>query len=177
MSTLILNRFIIQKSLLDSVNRLLAIPIKVKDVLVQILEDPILTDESKARLVEYSEDTSVHTVLNLTFSEMLVVVWNRINALESRDEIKKTLNTEILDAECKCFTGKISRLVNCLAGYDELVVVEIADKEQIGTVIEIVRTRLGEAYTVEEHRRISIQELMERGYSREGIEEWVEHIE
>ena len=177
MSTLILNRFIIQKSLLDSVNRLLAIPIKVNDVLVQILEDPILTNESKARLLEYSEDTSVHTVLNLTFSEMLVVVWNRINALESRDEIKKTLNTEILDAECKCFTGKISRLVNCLAGYDELVVVEIADKEQIGTVIEIIRNRLTENYTVEEHRRLTTLELQERGYSQKVIEEWVVYIE
>ena len=167
----------IQKSLLDSVNRLLSIPIRDKDVLVQIIEDPILTDESKARLVEYSEDTSVHTVLNLTFSEMLSVVWNRLDTLESRDDIKKTLNTEILDAECKCFTGKISRLVNCLTGYDELVVVEIADKEQIGTVIEIVRTRLGDNYTVEEHRRISIQELAERGYNREVIDEWVEQIE
>ena len=169
----------IQKSLLDSVNRLLAIPIRSReeDVMVQILEDSILTDESKTRLVEYSEDTSVHAVLNLTFSDMLVVVWNRINTLESRDEIKKTLTTEILDAECKCFTGKISRLVNCLTGYDDLVVVEIADKEQIGTIIELVRTRLGEGYTVEEHRRICILELSERGYSREVIDEWVEHIE
>ena len=169
----------IQKSLLDSVNRLLAIPLVFpeEDVMTQILEDPILTDESKARLVEYSEEKSVHTVLNLTFLEMLVVVWNRLNTLECRDEIKKTLNTEILDAECKCFTGKISRLVNCMAGYDELVVVEIADKEQIGTVIEIVRTRLADNYTVEEHRRICILELSERGYSREVIDEWVEHIE
>ena len=108
---------------------------------------------------------------------MLVVVWNRINALESRDEIKKTLNTEILDAECKCFTGKISRLVNCLAGYDELVVVEIADKEQIGTVIEIIRNRLTENYTVEEHRRLTTLELQERGYSQKVIEEWVVYIE
>ena len=129
------------------------------------------------RLVEYSYDTSVHMVLNLTFSEMLIVVWNRIQSLESRDDIKKTLNTEIHDAECKCFTGKISRLVNCLAGYDDLVVVEIADKEQIGTVIEIVRNRLGESYTVEEHRRISILELTERGYSQEVIDEWVGYIE
>ena len=59
-------------------------------------------------------------------------------------------------------TGKISRLVNCLAGYDDLVVVEIADKEQIGMVIEIVRNRLGTNYTVEEHKRISILELAER---------------
>ena len=47
-------------------------------------------------------------------------------------------------------TGKISRLVNCLTGYDDLVDVEIADKEQIGIVIEIVRNRLGETYTVGE---------------------------
>ena len=128
-------------------------------------------------MVEYSVDTSVHTALNLTFSEMLSVVWNRIRMLESGDEIKKTLNTEILDSECKCFTGKISRLVNCLAGYDELVVVEIVDKEQIGVVIEIVRNHLGGSYTVEEHRRISILELLERGYSREVIDEWVGQIE
>ena len=152
----------IQKSLLDSVNRLLAIPIPDANIINSILEDSILSETTKARLVEYSGDTSVHTVLNLTFSEMLVVVWNRVMSLESRDDIKKTLNTEIHDAECKCFTGKISRLVNCLAGYDDLVVVEIADKEQIGTVIEIVRNRLGTAYTVEEHKRISILELLER---------------
>ena len=92
----------IQKSLLDSVNRLLAIPPDEKNIINSILEDPILSDITKTRLLEYSEDTSVHTVLNLTFSEMLAVVWNRIQSLESRDEIKKTLNTEIHDAECKC---------------------------------------------------------------------------
>ena len=108
---------------------------------------------------------------------MLTVVWNRIGMLEARDDIKKMLNTEIHDAECKCFTGKISRLVNCLAGYDELVVVEIADKEQIGTVIEIIRNRLGASYTIDEHQRISILELAERGYSREVIDEWVGYIE
>ena len=75
-------------------------------------------------------------------------------------------------------TGKISRLVNCLAGYDELVVVEIADKEQIGTVIEIVRNRLGDNYTVDEHKRISVLELVKRGYSREVVDdEWVAYIE
>ena len=92
----------IQKSLLDSVNRLLAIPIPRGNVINSILEDSILSETTKARLVEYSEDTSVHTVLNLTFSEMLTVVWNRLETLSAKDEIKKTLNTEIHDAECKC---------------------------------------------------------------------------
>ena len=167
----------IQKSLLDSVNRLLAIPLFEKEVINSILTDSVLSQDTKARLIEYSEDTSVHTVLNLTFSEMLVVVWNRIETLASRDEIKKTLNTEMQDAECKCFTGRISRLVNCLAGYDDLVVVEIADSEQIGTIVELIRSQLGENYTVDEHRRLVCDALTERGYGREVIDEWVRYIE
>ena len=74
-------------------------------------------------------------------------------------------------------TGRISRLVNCLAGYDDLVVVQIAYNEQIGTIIELIRTRLGENYNIEEHKRISILELIERGYSQEVISEWVGYIE
>ena len=74
-------------------------------------------------------------------------------------------------------TGRISRLVNCLAGYDNLVIVQIADNEQIGTIIELIQTRLGENYSVEEHKRISILELTERGYNQEVILEWVEYIE
>ena len=31
------------------------------------------------------------------------------------------------DAECKCFTGRISRLVNCLFGYTNKVSIEISD--------------------------------------------------
>ena len=169
----------IQKSLLDSVNRLLAIPIPKggEEVINSILIDSVLSQDTKARLVEYSEDTSVHTVLNLTFSEMLVVVWNRIKTLDSRDEIKKTLNSEIQDAECKCFTGRISRLVNCLAGYDDLVVVEIADSEQIGTIVGLIKSQLGENYAVDEHRRLVCEALTERGYSREVIDEWISYIE
>ena len=168
----------IQKSLLDSVNRLLAIPIpKGEEVINSILADSFLSQDTKTQLVEYSEDTSVHTVLNLTFSEMLVVVWNRISTLKASDEIKKTLNSEMQDAECKCFTGRISRLVNCLAGYDDLVIIEIADNEQIGTIVELIKTQLGENYTVDEHRRLVCEALIERGYSREVIDEWVSYIE
>ena len=74
-------------------------------------------------------------------------------------------------------TGRMSRLVNCLVGYDDLVIIQIADNEQIGTIIELVRTRLGENYNIEEHKRISILELIERGYSQEVISEWVGYIE
>ena len=74
-------------------------------------------------------------------------------------------------------TGRISRLVNCLAGYDDLVVVQIADNEQIGTIIELIRTRLGENYSVEEHKKLCEKELTERGYGQEVISEWIGYFE
>ena len=105
---------------------------------------------------------------------MLAVVWNRLISLDSRDVIKKTLNTEILDAECTCFTCRISRLINCLVGYDDLVAIEIDDKEQIEVVIDIARKGLGENYAIMEHRTL---ELQERGYTQEVIDEWIKYIE
>jgi hypothetical protein len=95
------------------------------------------------------------------------------------DEIKTVLNTEMTDAECKCFTGRISRLVNCLNGFDELVVIKISDNEQIGNVISIIKTKLEEAneYTVERHKAEAGKRLQELGVKDEEIAIWLEYIE
>jgi hypothetical protein len=45
------------------------------------------------------------------------LVWERIKKNEYKEEIKKVLNEEIMDAECKYFTGRITRIVNVLNGY------------------------------------------------------------
>jgi len=49
-------------------------------------------------------------------------------------------------AECKCFTRKITRLVNCLSGFDNAhfvydVVIKISDNEQIGNVLLAIRSK------------------------------------
>ncbi len=102
--------------------------------------------------------------LNLSFLDILVAVWNRISINEHSSEIKKVLNQEMEDSECKCFTGRVSRLVNCLSTFDELVEVTISDAEQIGNVITTILNRLNreERYTVELHREITKVELLER---------------
>jgi len=47
------------------------------------------------------------------------VVWKIIKNHESSDDIqKKILNTEMQDILCKCFTERLSRLVNYLNGFD-----------------------------------------------------------
>jgi hypothetical protein len=166
----------IQKSITDSINRILSIhPVK-KNVIPLILSDPVLTEQTKQSLIEYSESTDIHSLLNITFADLLVAVWNRIMISDYASEIKTVLNTEMADAECKCFTGRLSRLINCLNGFDDLVSITIADNEQIGTIITLVKDQLN-PYNVEEHRRIVRERLTELEYATDVIELWIGYIE
>ena len=172
----------IQTSVKDSIMRLLSIKPShnFEAVTALVLSDQTLTQFTKESLVEYCKDESVHTILNLTFSDLLTAVWNRIVANENAVEIKTILNTEMMDAECKCFTGRISRLVNCLNGFDSSITITIDDNEQIGNIILLIKEKLTasvEGYSAAKHRELVRVELEERGYSTVVIEEWLEYIE
>ena len=171
----------IQKSISNSIINLLGIFPLHKNVLELILEDTILPQSTKEILIEYSRDKSIHCLLKITFEELLVAVWNRIISFEQSIavEIKKTLIIEMKDAECKCFTGRISRLVNCLSGFDPAVIIQISDAEQIGTIITMVKDKLdlNNSYTVEDHKRIVEIEMKDRGFSENIITHWITYIE
>ena len=44
-------------------------------------------------------------------------------------------------ADCKCFTGRITRLVNCLLSFDDDVVIKISDNEQISNVLLAIKSK------------------------------------
>ena len=81
------------------------------------------------------------------------------------------------DSMCMCFTGRISRLVNSLNGFSDLVIIKIADNEQIANVISVVRKELGDDYSIENHREIVEMRLTELGYGKDVIDEWVGYID
>jgi pimeloyl-CoA synthetase len=85
----------------------------------------------------------------------------------------------MLDSECKCFTGRITRLVNCLNGLSDLVKINISDNQQIGNIIIIIKEQLGKnhIYTIEKHKEFVKNELQERGYNETIINEWLDYIE
>jgi len=47
------------------------------------------------------------------------------------------------ESECKCFTGRISRLVNCLSGYSDKVKIQISEGEEIGNIISVIMEKRG----------------------------------
>jgi hypothetical protein len=84
----------------------------------------------------------------------------------------------MIESRCVCFTGKISRLINCLNGYTPLVNINIPDSAQITNIIIMIKEELEyqNNYTIEKHKELFIKELTEREFNQSLIEEWVKYI-
>ena len=169
----------IQECVRKSIQNILNIKPIIINVYDYILNDDIFTSKTKEILLDHINCKDVHCTLNITFEELLLHVINRIEKSEYKLEIKNILNVEMLDSECKCFTGRISRLINCLNGFDELVKINISENEQIGQIISLVRNELilKGKYTIENHKSIVKEELLNREYLLETINEWINFIE
>jgi hypothetical protein len=140
------------------------------------LDDPILTEQTKKILLEYSKEKTIHTELKCTFNEILDSIFFEINKLNEsiQIEVKKRINEEMEDSLNKCFTGRISRLVNSLSGFSDNVLIKILSSEEIANVILIMKTRFN---NIDEIKRNVSSELILRGYEEKEINEWLEYID
>jgi len=169
----------IAKSVYSILNDTMARQLLVKNNTINNIINSSLSDKTKSALIEYSEDVSVHTVLNISFKELLDYVWQRIDRHPDKENILRILEEEMSDAECKCFTGRISRLVNCLNGFYDDIKIEIGAKEQIGNIIVLIRDKLiaEGKYTLDAHKEQVRTALKEREYPAEQINIWIDYIE
>ena len=152
--------------------------ITLDELTQQILTEPILSEQSKRLLMEYTENEEVHSIFNITFKELLVNVISHVNTFDTtmQHNFFEILNTEITDSECKCFTGRLSRLVNSLNGLDEHIQVHISENEQIGNIIIVCKNRMNSKYSVELHKEMVRSELLLRNVDIDTIEKWLEYI-
>jgi hypothetical protein len=101
--------------------------------------------------------------------------------LEAVNEFKKieTYENKMIDSIDKCFVGRISRLINCLNGFDPRVIIEIDIKEQIRNIIGLIQMKLenNNEYTIEKHSDLAIEALRERNIDEETIKLWISYIE
>jgi len=168
----------IQEGVSKSINYITSIKptIQIEQLKNLIINNPYLIEHVKRLLFEYIDSKEVHSILNITFEELLLSVFDFIEKNENKEELYKIMNVEMSEANCKCFTGRISRLINVLNGFDKHIEIHIADNEQIGNIISIIRNNIGEDYDENEFKRRVKDELTMRAYSEETINEWIEHI-
>jgi Leucine-rich repeat (LRR) protein len=147
-----------------------------EELIETITENKILNKTAKQLLFEYMENTDIHSVIGVTFNELLLNVISLTLKHKHKNEILSILNIEMQESEYKCFTGRMSRLVNCLNGFDPNIQIKIADNEQIANVIlQTKKKYFGkdiEIIKAEVNKR-----LMELDYDKETIDSWTEHID
>lgn len=149
-------------------------------VVAAIVADESIEDKNKQLLIGYiHDDKETHSTLYCTFFDAFMKVYGRICGcadLDRRTELYKRLNEELDEAECKCFTGRLSRMVNVLNGFFDDIEIGISDNEQISNVILAIRRRYGLDVNDEMDEPIKErirQELKERGYEHDIIEVWL----
>jgi hypothetical protein len=165
----------IQKSFRETVSRLSnkKPELNIHQTIEEVLESYLL-DDSKKSIVEYCSSIDVHSELNMTYSELLVLVWDRVRNHCYRKEILKVLDTEITDSKSMCFTGRITRLVNCLNGFDTDVIINISDNEQLSNLMVLINNKYD---NIEDKKQELVKAMKERGFSQEKIDEWVEYVD
>ena len=104
---------------------------------------------------------------------LLIYVWSRIASNENKNNILSVLNQEISDGLCMCFTGRMTRLLNCLVGFFDDIEIQISDSEQITNIIMSLKNKISNDYELKEAVK---KELTERQYSESVINEWLEYI-
>jgi Leucine-rich repeat (LRR) protein len=171
----------IQLSLKHSLEKLTTQKFNINKETIQeeIANDDTLTRETKQLVNSFCNNTEIHSLLLLSFQDVLEYVWETIKLFDkdNQKEIKRIMNQEMSDSAGMCFTGRVSRLINCLNGFSDLVSIEISDNEQINNIILLTKQRLGDDYTPDKHKELVENELRERGYSVELITEWLGFIE
>jgi hypothetical protein len=159
----------IQKSTQDSINNLMKDDLdlskdEIVDQLIQ-LEPKCLTS-----LLCYLDDKEVHSILLLTFYEVFVKIFGRIVNSDHKNELMKRLDEEMQESECKCFTGRMTRLVNVLSSYFEDINITISTNERISAII---LTILDGREMGDELREICRKQLKEAEFDDDEIEKWI----
>jgi hypothetical protein len=121
-------------------------------------------------LLTYLDDADVHSTLFVSFYDVFVKVFGRIMSHPNKTDIIHRLNEELQESECKCFTGRLTRLVNCLVGFYNDIVIGISNSERISAII--LSTLNGEEMD-DELKKICIDKLKAIDIADEEIEKWL----
>jgi hypothetical protein len=168
----------IQKCVCDSIQNLL------KDSSTPKLsdEDIINSDlnhRTKEALIEYCNETSVHSIHLITYRELLGYVWQRIQSSQHKNELLRILEEQIGDSICKCFTGRFNRTLAVLVGFFDDIQINISENSRISAIVLNRKEKCSNDGSPHDPKRCAElieQDLLEAGYSKEEIQPWIDAI-
>jgi Leucine-rich repeat (LRR) protein len=159
----------IQQSTNKSINNLMKdiIIVKKEDLIKELV---LLNPKCLDQLIEYLDIKDIHSTLLINFEDLFLRVLQRIILSEHKTELLIRLDDEMSDSMCKCFTGRLTRLVNVLVGFFDDIEINISESERISAIILSVVN--GQEMT-DELKEICIQKLKEADVEESEIEKWL----
>jgi len=121
-------------------------------------------------LLTYLDDTDVHSTLLVSFYDVFAKVFGRIMKHPNKMDIISRLDEELKESECKCFTGRLTRLVNCLVGFYDDIVISISNSERISAII---LSTLDGREMDDELRKVCVDKLKAIDIVDEEIDKWL----
>jgi hypothetical protein len=132
-----------------------------------------INSKTKNLLKSYCNSDYIHSNLKLKFSEVALPVLDYINRHDSKQDLLRILQDEMIASEHKCFQGRLSRLINVINGYCSDVNINISHNEQIGNIVIMLKSRCKD---LDELTSLFTKEMHEREYETDVIDEWIMHI-
>jgi len=139
-----------------------------------------LSPDAKKIFDRFCQNQEIHCELNVTYKDVAdrVLSWLYKQPVDVWNEVIKIMESELIAAEDKCFTGRLSRLVSCLDGFHPGVRVSIASSDQISNrVLSVINKCKEEGVSKEETLERARAELVELEMSEKQIEEWMVTVE
>ena len=166
----------VQRSFLATLLKLFATKpeLDLEKTINEILDNSVLTEKSKKAIVDFTANKEVHSVANVSYGELLTAVWDRVRKNPAKDEICKVMNSDLNDSICVCFTGRITRLVNALNGFDPDVVIQISNNEQLSNLVIKIR---GQYKEVADQKKALVDAMKEREFGQNEIDEWCAYLD
>ena len=165
----------IQISLIESIETLFQDKLRItKEEMLDDISfyDIILSINVVEYILDQNNNTEKHSILDCTFIDVFLYVWNYIIQQDDNDELKKLLNDEIERSMNLCFTGRISNLVNVLTGYRDDIHIGITELEHKNNLMITARNNYK---TVREQIQFIERSFEENGY--DDVEEWTQYFE
>ena len=136
------------------------------------LEEKIKTQEKYDKIIlgqsiiRITIDRAIYGRMNLSLYNIIAKMWTYIQDSEYREEMENRLLEELIDANNKCSSGYVSRIVNSMSGFGDMSLT-ISFQDQIITVLE---TRLNDKIQVEEEMDTILEEMIlpVRFYDKRG---------
>lgn len=152
----------IQQGIRDAITALMKISTGKQ---INYHKDKYLTDETKKAFDELLSTTNGYAC-DVTYKDLFYAVMEYAETHEHNEGIKGIMNDVIPKNVNVCFTGRISRLIDCLNGIADFVKIHIDNATQMQLIVKKTAEKHN---TIDEYIMAVSKELDERCYDKEDI--------